>query len=114
VPFANTGRKPIFNRTLEGVKQVSLQERFNNWVARIVAWLIRKSMAGMVRDAVPAGGTRPPSNRTAVPLERDPVCGTYVSPEISFTTEQSGQILHFCSAECRERYAKSSRRAASA
>jgi YHS domain-containing protein len=49
-----------------------------------------------------------------VPLHRDPVCGTYVSAEISFPLEQPGQILHFCSSECRAKYEQSSRRAASA
>jgi YHS domain-containing protein len=93
---------------------MSLQERIDNWFARSVAWLMRKIMARLLREAAPASGPRAPSKQTPVPLERDPVCGTYVSPEISFTTEQSGQILHFCSAECRERYVKSSRRAASA
>jgi YHS domain-containing protein len=93
---------------------VSLQERIDNWFARGVAWLMRKIMTRLLRDTAPTSGSQPESKQGPVPLERDPVCGTYVSPEISFTTEQSGQILHFCSAECRERYIKSSRRAASA
>jgi hypothetical protein len=43
----------------------------------------------------------------AVPLHRDPWCGTYVSPEISVRHEQAGRIEHFCSPECLDRYAKS-------
>ena len=47
-------------------------------------------------------------------LRRDPVCGTYVSPEISFKLENSGHITHFCSAGCRERYLRLAARAARA
>lgn len=50
----------------------------------------------------------------AIHLYRDPVCGTYVSPEISLTLEKSGHITHFCSAECRERYGRPAARAARA
>jgi YHS domain-containing protein len=47
-------------------------------------------------------------------LRRDPVCGTYVSPEISFKLENSGHITHFCSAGCREHYLPPAARAARA
>ena len=47
-------------------------------------------------------------------MEKDPVCGTYVSPEISSKLEKSGHITHFCSAECRERYGRPAARAARA
>lgn len=50
----------------------------------------------------------------AIRLHRDPVCGTYVSPEISVTLEKSGHITHFCSANCRECYARLSGRVAGA
>ncbi len=56
---------------------------------------------------------RPASPPLPKPLYRDPWCGTHVSPEISYPLEQGGQVLHFCSAECRERYRASLRRAAS-
>src|ERR1700693_6249933 len=42
-------------------------------------------------------------------LRRDPCCGTYVSPEISFSLQQAGQIEHFCSAACRDRFVGSGR-----
>lgn len=49
-------------------------------------------------------GPEPGKFSPAIRLFRDPSCGTYVSPEISFKLEKSGRITHFCSAECRERY----------
>jgi YHS domain-containing protein len=43
----------------------------------------------------------------ALPLHRDPFCGIHVSPEISFQAAHQGQVAHFCSAECREKYLRS-------
>jgi YHS domain-containing protein len=37
-------------------------------------------------------------------LKKDPVCGTYVSVAASVTRSINGQIVHFCSKECRDRY----------
>lgn len=35
---------------------------------------------------------------------RDPVCGMFVSTELSHKLTRGGQTLHFCSKECLERY----------
>jgi YHS domain-containing protein len=37
-------------------------------------------------------------------LKKDPVCGTYVSTSASVTRTVDGQLLHFCSKECRDKY----------
>ena len=37
-------------------------------------------------------------------LKRDPVCGTYVSTSLSVTRKVNGELVHFCSAECRDKY----------
>jgi YHS domain-containing protein len=37
---------------------------------------------------------------------RDPVCGMFVSTELSQRLQRNGQTLHFCSRECMERYQK--------
>jgi YHS domain-containing protein len=37
-------------------------------------------------------------------LKKDPVCGTYVSTQLSVTRKVNGELLHFCSAECRDKY----------
>jgi YHS domain-containing protein len=54
---------------------------------------------------------RPQANTTGRPplqaggeLKRDPVCGTYVSTAVSVTNTVNGQVVHFCSKECRDRY----------
>jgi YHS domain-containing protein len=87
-----------------------------------MAWLVRKLLARVFPNvgpvsAVPGAArtqSRPEALQQAIPLHRDPLCGTYVSPEISFPLEQPGQVLHFCSEECRTQYQRSSQRAASA
>ncbi|MGH9396607.1 MAG: YHS domain-containing protein [Terriglobia bacterium] len=38
---------------------------------------------------------------------RDPVCGMFVSTELSHQLEWHGKTLHFCSEECLKQYRKS-------
>jgi len=50
----------------------------------------------------------PPGRRGEVPttvLQMDPVCGTYVAVDASFKKVSGGKVYHFCSAECRNRFA---------
>jgi YHS domain-containing protein len=68
----------------------------------LTRWLFQSAAK---RRVEPFGTMRPK------PLHRDPVCGTWVSPEISYTLDQASQTFHFCSAECRERF-RAGRRAA--
>ena len=102
------------NKPLESVGRVNLLERIDRWTGRGMAWLVRKLVAMLARNAAPVTAQHQDASRSAIPLHRDPWCGTYVSPEISFPLEQAGQVLHFCSVECRTRYRQSSQRAASA
>ncbi len=37
-------------------------------------------------------------------LVRDPICGTYVEKESSFSVRNGEKVEHFCSHECREKY----------
>jgi YHS domain-containing protein len=99
---------------LGSVERVNLLERMDRWVSRRLAWLIRTLIARALGNSGRASTRHPQDTRSAIPLHRDPWCGTYVSPEISFPLEQAGQVLHFCSTECRARYQRSSQRAASA
>jgi YHS domain-containing protein len=40
----------------------------------------------------------------AVPLARDPVCGTYVVPERAPSAAAGGSTYYFCSEECRRAF----------
>jgi YHS domain-containing protein len=37
-------------------------------------------------------------------LKKDPVCGTYVAVTASVKQTVGGEVIHFCSAACRDRY----------
>jgi YHS domain-containing protein len=37
-------------------------------------------------------------------MARDPVCGMFVSTELSRRLNRGGQTLHFCSDECLEKF----------
>jgi hypothetical protein len=86
---------------------------------RMVMWgVVTSGLLSFVRQWNTPGvhkmahGTQPGEAPRARRLYRDPSCGTYVSPEISIKVEKSGLITHFCSPECRERYARLVARAA--
>jgi YHS domain-containing protein len=40
---------------------------------------------------------------------RDPVCGMFVSTEVSHRLEHDGKLLHFCSPECLAKYKSEAR-----
>jgi len=90
-------------------------------IFRVVLWaVVTGGLLSFVRQfSVASGpqmtrGQQPEKSSPPIHLYRDPVCGTYVSPEISLKLEKSGQITHFCSAKCRERYSQPTARAAGA
>jgi len=76
----------------------------------VVLWgVVTGGLLGFIRQwgessGAQVGSAQPAGLSPAIRLYRDPICGTYVSPEISVKSEKSGQIIHFCSVECRERH----------
>jgi len=84
--------------------------RFIFWVV-LATWLGRK-LLGWLFGSAAEPDVRRASSRPRQTLHRDPVCGTYVSPEVSLKLEHNGQVHHFCSAQCRERFPFTSRPAA--
>ena len=37
-------------------------------------------------------------------LKKDPVCGTYISTSLALTRTVKGEVVYFCSKECRDRF----------
>jgi len=79
------------------------------WLLRFTAlvaafYLLRELVRWAWRHlfAEPAGRAQPPVRRGTV--RRDPVCGTYVDVEVSVQAQEGGEVLHFCSARCRDAY----------
>ena len=62
------------------------------------------------RVHIRTSGGIPPSSASAAPhrgeMARDPVCGMFVSTELSHQLRQGTDKLHFCSRECLEKYQK--------
>jgi P-type Cu+ transporter len=82
-------------------------------IVRLVNWIFRTAFGNpQSRPADPrSAGNRSAGSRSheSVPkgqTARDPVCGMFVSTELSHKLEEGGQTLHFCSQECLERYQK--------
>jgi YHS domain-containing protein len=57
---------------------------------------------------------RPNIEHPSVPLsgelKKDPSCGTYISAATSIKEKVGGETFHFCSKECRDKYASLARR----
>lgn len=68
--------------------------------------LIAARIFWRVVDAVIQGasGQQRPQVRPGVKLQRDPVCGTYVSPGSSLSLTSGGTTHYFCSEKCRNEY----------
>lgn len=68
--------------------------------------LLRTIFAGFRSAAVTQNRTRPapPPVPVGGELKKDPVCGTYVSTVGSVSQKVNGQVVYFCSTECRDKY----------
>ena len=87
-----------------------------SFLARVILFAIAisvvRSVVTMVQRAFKGGGrTQPPvraartTQQEATMLQQDPVCGTYVAVETSLKRVVNGRVVHFCSPECRDKYA---------
>jgi YHS domain-containing protein len=99
--------------------------RFLFWLL-IVSWsvaLLRRVMAWMLREATPAqveqdaagglAGSRDAQGGSATRrLVRDPVCGTHVAEVLAIPLREGGDLVHFCSAACRDKYVNDTQRLA--
>ncbi|HUI55177.1 MAG TPA: hypothetical protein VLY04_09405 [Bryobacteraceae bacterium] len=71
----------------------------------LLRMLVRSIVAGYRSSSRPGPARRqPPPVHSGGVLKKDPVCGTYVSADSSITRTINGQVVHFCSRECSEKY----------
>jgi len=108
------GKSHAAGKRRSKVKLLGRVVRFLAWLVALgwAAWLIRRVFAPS--EARRRVAPQAPSPQPPMRLYRDPWCGTHVSPEISFPLEEEGRRIHFCSAECRNRYARMEHRAVGA
>jgi YHS domain-containing protein len=79
--------------------------------------LVWRTLGRAIRSFFGATGANPPFTGARNPnpgsppavhgeTARDPVCGMFVSTELSLRLNRHGKTLHFCSRDCLERYEK--------
>jgi YHS domain-containing protein len=79
---------------------------------RFAGWILRKAVLEMPRkqdsgDTVNVQGS---SRR----LVHDPVCGMHLAEVLAIPLREQGELVYFCSAECRDKYLGTAQKAASA
>lgn len=87
---------------------------FLDYLVEIVFLLImaRALYAGLRRLLAPTTASRATRGTSAAQpgpsvrgeMARDPVCGMFVSTELSHRLNKGGRTLHFCSDECLEKF----------
>ncbi|GAC1701984.1 MAG: hypothetical protein NVS9B4_06310 [Candidatus Acidiferrum sp.] len=79
------------------------------FVFRVIGLLfggLLRSFGGSIRTARPAdpgGAAANPERR----LVRDPICGMHLAEVLAIPLRDGGELVHFCSAACRDKYAAS-------
>jgi YHS domain-containing protein len=92
-----------------------------SFLVRVILFAIAisalRSVINMVQRAFSGGRTQQPTVRATrgapnspqpaadTMLQQDPVCGTYVAVDTSLKRVVNGRVIHFCSPECRDKYA---------
>jgi YHS domain-containing protein len=72
-------------------------------IARSVIVTIIKTFSQTFTPAPPEP-RKTSDSRAGGELKKDPVCGTYVSPGAAVSKRVKGELVHFCSNECRDKY----------
>ena len=72
----------------------------------VMAKLLGRALQGLLSPPASRGQNRGSSQVRVGKTERDPVCGMFVSTELSHRLVRGSGTLHFCSRECLERYQK--------
>ena len=87
--------------------------RFVFWVV-VLSWgvaLLRRLVQRMGHHGT-AESQAPvdvPTDAMARKLVRDPVCGMHIAEVLALPLRQDGDLLHFCSTACRDKYQSETR-----
>ncbi|HKM82082.1 MAG TPA: hypothetical protein VJY15_14100 [Candidatus Acidoferrum sp.] len=89
--------------------------RFIFWVV-VVSWslaLLRRLVQRMRQGAAQSHApVEMPNDAITRKLVRDPVCGVHIAEMLALPLRQDGELLHFCSAACRDKYVSETRKIA--
>ncbi len=72
-----------------------------SWSVALLRRLVRRMWQGAQQSQTPMDV---PADTQARKLVRDPVCGMHIAEVLALPMRQNGELLHFCSAGCREKY----------
>lgn len=98
--------------------QFVLWVAFATWLGRkLLGWFFGEAGRSAERSGPAAPGVRHRATNhrqdaggtKGSKLHRDPACGTHVPEAISFPLELQGEVQHFCSVECREKFRATAR-----
>ncbi len=78
-----------------------------SWSVTILRRIVRHMASGDVRSKP---NVEMPNNAATQKLVCDHVCGMHVAEGLALRLEQGGEVLHFCSAECRDKYLSETRK----
>jgi YHS domain-containing protein len=76
-------------------------------------WLLRRFLGWLLSNAAtttePSADATSPAQTTEVArrLVRDPVCGMHIDLTLSVPLRAEGELVHFCSTACRDKYSAS-------
>lgn len=77
------------------------------WIIRLLLlYFIVRAVMRLVRGIVEGMSVPRVEQPVAVPLAKDPVCGTFVVPAQALTSGTGAETRFFCSEKCRRAYEK--------
>lgn len=71
---------------------------------RMLSWLVRSWFTPQQPGVGGMRQSQTGSDAAARRLVRDPVCGVHVAEVLAIPLRQGGEVMHFCSVTCRDRY----------
>jgi YHS domain-containing protein len=74
---------------------------------RVLAWMLRGAMPAQAEQDAAGAGVAPGDTQSGVAarrLVRDPICGMHVAEVLAVPLRESGELVHFCSTGCRDKY----------
>ena len=75
------------------------------WIIRLILlYFIVRAVMRLVRGIVEGMSVPRVEEPVAVPLAKDPICGTFVVPAQALTSGSGAQTRFFCSEKCRRAY----------
>ena len=79
---------------------------------RFAGWVLRQAVTGIPRPEVSSNTLNVPGDSRR--LVHDPVCGMHLAEVLAIPARQNGELVYFCSAECRDKFLRTEKKAAAA